>query len=182
MKRLLATMLVTAATMALASSAGAATSQAKADYSATKEKASADYKIAREKCNSLAGNGKDVCIAEAEAALTRTKGQAEAQYKNTPRSVETVRKDIAAADYDVAKAKCGSKSGNDKDVCIKEAKSARVATVENAKADKKITNALVDAQADKQDAEFKVAIEKCDALGGAAKTSCVTDAKAGFGK
>jgi len=108
MKRLLATIIVTAAGMALTNGACAATSAAKAEYNASKEQASADYKIAREKCNALAGNGKDVCTAEAEAAQTRTKGEAQARYENTPRVIASVRKDIAAADYDVAKAKCGS--------------------------------------------------------------------------
>jgi len=182
MKRLLATIIVTAAGMALTNGAYAATSAAKAAYNASKEQASADYKIAREKCNALAGNGKDVCTAEAEAAQTRTKGEAQARYENTPRVIASVRKDIAAADYDVAKAKCGSKTGNAKDVCVKQAKSVKVATVENAVADKKIVNALVDAQEDKQAAEYKVALEKCDGQSGAAKTLCVTNAKSSFGK
>lgn len=182
MKKLLATILVTAAGMALTNGACAATGMAKAEYNATTEKASADYKIAKEKCNVLTGNQKDVCAAEAVAARTRVTGQAKAQYKNTPAVMASVRKDIAAADYQVAKAKCGSKTGNVKDVCIKEAKSAKVAAVENAVADKKIVNALVDAQEDKQTAEYKVALEKCDAQSGAAKALCVTTAKSTFGK
>ena len=182
MKRFLATILVTAAGMALTNGASAATNIAKAEYNATTEKASADYKIAREKCNALAGNSKTVCVAEAQATQTRTKEEAEAHYKNTTGSVARARKDIADADYEVAKAKCGTKTGNAKDVCITEAKSAKVATVENAVADKKIVNALVDAQADKQTAEYKVAIEKCDAQTGAAKALCVSNAKTAFGK
>lgn len=182
MKKLLATILVTAAGMALTNGACAATGMAKAEYNATKEKASADYKISREKCTALTGNSKDVCAAEAVAARTRTTGESKAQYENTPGVTAGVRKDIAAADYEVAKAKCGSKTGNVKDVCIKEAKSAKVATVENAVADKKIVNALVDAQEDKQTAEYKVALEKCDAQSDAAKALCVTTAKSTFGK
>jgi hypothetical protein len=181
MKKLLATILVTAAGMALTNGA-AATGMAKAEYDATKEKASVDYKISSEKCATLTGNSKDVCAAEAVAARTRTTGEAKAQYENTPGITAGVRKDIAAADYEVAKAKCGSKTGNVKDVCIKEAKSAKVATVENAVADKKIVNALVDAQEDKQTAQYKVALEKCDAQSGAAKALCVTTAKSTFGK
>jgi len=36
--------------------------------------------------------------------------------------------------------------------------------------------------ADKRDAEYKVAIEKCDALAGPAKETCVSNAKAQYGK
>ena len=39
-----------------------------------------------------------------------------------------------------------------------------------------------DAIEDKRDAEYKVAVEKCDALSGSAKSACVQDAKARFGK
>jgi hypothetical protein len=35
---------------------------------------------------------------------------------------------------------------------------------------------------DKRDAEYKVAVEKCDAMSGAAKSSCVKEAKARYGK
>lgn len=182
MKKILATILVTAAGMALTNGAFAATGMAKAEYNATKEKASADYKISREKCNALTGNSKEVCAAEAHAAQTRTTGEAKALYENTPAVIAGVRKDIAAADYGVAKAKCDSKTGNTKDICMTEAKSAKVATVEDAIADKKIVNALVDAQADKQSAEYKVALEKCDSQTGAAKTLCVSNAKVSFGK
>ncbi|MFD2271124.1 hypothetical protein ACFS07_08250 [Undibacterium arcticum] len=37
--------------------------------------------------------------------------------------------------------------------------------------------ARTDARNDKQDANYKVAIEKCDALAGASKDSCVASAK-----
>ena len=39
-----------------------------------------------------------------------------------------------------------------------------------------------DAAEDKMDAEYKVAVEKCDAQTGAAKDSCVTAAKAKYKK
>jgi hypothetical protein len=39
-----------------------------------------------------------------------------------------------------------------------------------------------DAAADKRDADYAVAKEKCDALAGAAKDACVGSAKANFGK
>jgi hypothetical protein len=40
----------------------------------------------------------------------------------------------------------------------------------------------MDASAEKRDANYKVAAEKCDALAGDAKSACIADAKARFGK
>jgi len=180
MKQFYPGLLIAASTLLLAASAGAATTDAKASYEASKDQATQDYKVAREKCNSFAGNDKSVCVAEAEAAETRAKDQAEAQYKNTPAATASARKDIAAADYKVAKAKCDSKAGNDKDVCIKEAKAARVAAVDDAKADKTVVTARADAQDDKQTADYKVALQKCDSLANTAKDNCIASAKAQY--
>jgi hypothetical protein len=46
----------------------------------------------------------------------------------------------------------------------------------------KQADAQKQANADKRDADYKVAIEKCDALAGAAKDACVSNAKVTFGK
>ena len=182
MNRLFVTILVAAASLSFASASIAATSEAKAAYNAATDAASADYKLARAKCDALADNPKDVCIAEAKAARVHTKSEARAQYKNTLRARTNARKDMAKADYAVAKAKCGSLTGNAKDVCIKEAKSAKVAAIADAKADKKVIEARKDARDDKTDARYKVALEKCDALSGEVKDSCVVKAKLDFGK
>ena len=38
------------------------------------------------------------------------------------------------------------------------------------------------AASDKRDADYKVAAEKCDALSGSAKNTCISDAKMRYGK
>ena len=154
----------------------------KADYEAAKDRADAAYKTASTTCKSMAGNPKDICIAEAKAARTKTTSMAEADYKNTPKARAEASTNVADADYDVAKQRCDAKTGNDKDVCVKEAKAAQVKTKADAKAAEKSTVARNDATADKRDANYKVAIEKCDALAGAAKDTCQADAKSTFGK
>ena len=110
----------------------------------------------------------------------------------------------ADADYAVAREKCDDLAGNVKDVCVKEAKAAAVAAKADAKAQMKITNAnetaagtsaksnskaretradtRKDAASDKRDADYAVAKEKCDAFAGDAKTNCLNQAKARFGK
>jgi len=46
----------------------------------------------------------------------------------------------------------------------------------------KTADAKRDAVEDKRDADYTVAIEKCDALASTAKDTCVRDAKTRFGK
>jgi hypothetical protein len=169
--------------VALASSAaGAATPEAKAAYAQAKDRAEADYKAARARCNAITGNPKDVCVAEADAVRVRTREEASALYQNTLKAFTQSRLKIADANYDLDKAKCGALAGNDKDVCIKQAKSTLIAAQADARADKKAIEARADARDDKMTAEYKVAREKCDAFAGAAKDSCVSAAKAQYGK
>ncbi|CAN5851438.1 hypothetical protein BH11PSE12_BH11PSE12_28710 [soil metagenome] len=182
MKKTFAMILMSTAAFGLTNYAMAATSDAKVTYTAAKDMADAEYKVAHAKCDSLTSNPKDVCVAEAKAARTTMDANAKAVYKNTLSARTSAAKSIADANYDVDKAKCGALAGNDKDVCIKKAKSTKVAAVANAKADKKVIDARTDARDDKRTAEYKVALEKCDALAGAAKDTCVASAKAQFGK
>jgi hyperosmotically inducible protein len=84
----------------------------------------------------------------------------------------------AAADYKTASAKCSGMSGNDKDVCIEEAKVARahaeadaVAQYNNtAKGRAKSRTALADA-------DYSLAKAKCGALSGADKDNCMNTAR-----
>ena len=86
----------------------------------------------------------------------------------------------AKADYKAARAHCKELAGNDKDVCIKEAKAAEKAAKEDAKAAKKRVGANAEANEEKREAEFKVAKEKCESLGGNAKDVCEKEAEAKY--
>jgi hypothetical protein len=162
--------------------AHAATPEAKAEYKQAKEAAEATYKAARAKCDVITGNPKDVCVAEAKAARVRADEEAGAHFKNTLSAYTQARLRIAAATYDLDKVKCDALTGNDKDVCVKQAKATRVATEADAKADKKAIEARSDARDDKRTAEYNVALEKCDAYAGAVKDNCVSAAKTQYGK
>jgi hypothetical protein len=181
MKTILA-LLLTGAAIGLSLPAMAATDEAKATYSAAKDKAAADYKVARTQCDGIKGNPKDICIAEAKAARVQVEAQASAQFKGTIGARSDARKDIADANYNVDKAKCASQNGNAKDVCLEKAKATMVAAKADATADKKVVDARADARDDKQTADYKVALEKCDALAGAGKDTCIASAKAHYGK
>ena len=162
-------------------------------YATANKNADAQYKTDQAACTSLSGNAKDICAAEAKAKDRIAKADAEAGFKNTPKAREDARVARAQAGYDVAVEKCDDLAGNAKDVCVKEAKAELVKGKANAKVDRvaadtrqdaavKQTEARKEASADKRDADYKVAIEKCDALAGPAKDACVGNAKAQFGK
>jgi hypothetical protein len=183
--------LLAAAGIAFAGAAGAANDKtmSRDAYKADKDKIEAQYKADKDKCSGLSGNAKDICQAEAKGHEKVAKADLEAQYKNTDRARYEAREAKAEADYDVAKEKCDDMKGNDKDVCVKEAKAAQT----KAKADAKVarttnttgtmkTSAKTaevkkDAAEDKREANYKVAKEKCDAMSGDAKDKCVSEAK-----
>ncbi len=184
--------LFAAAGLCLAGGAAAQTGNKDARDQANKS-AEAAYKADKDACKSLAGNAKDICMQEAKGKEKVAKADAKAAYENTPKAREAARVARADAAYDVAKEKCDDVSGNQKDVCVKEAKAALVKAKADAKVDrvasdtshdamKKTADAKKEAMEDKRDADYKVAVEKCDALAGNAKDSCVRDAKSRYGK
>jgi hypothetical protein len=152
----------------------------RAGYDQAKTSAKSTYEADHKACEAMAGNAKDVCVAEAKAKRTKTEVDAEAAWKGTAKAREHAAHETAEADYKVAKERCDAKGGNDKDVCVKEAKAAMVKTEADAKAMRKTTDAHMDASKDKMEANYKVAAEKCDSMAGDAKNACVADAKARF--
>ena len=162
-------------------------------YKAEKDRIESQYKADNAHCKSMKGNAEDVCKAEAKGKEKVAKAELEAEYKNSDKARYDARVAKADADYDVAKEKCDDLKGNDKDVCVKQAKAAhtkmkadaKVARVDNktaATASEKRAEARQDAREDTRDAQYKVAKEKCDAMSGAAKDQCIKDAKAHYGK
>jgi len=172
--------LVAAAMMALPLAQAANIS--KADYRADKTRISADYKAAKAACASFAANVKDVCVEEAKAKEKVARAELEYSYTGKPADQTKVLVAKAESTYAVAKEKCDDKAGNDKDVCLKEAKAVEVKALVDAKMGKQISETKVDGAAQKRDADYKVALEKCDIMAGDAKASCIAAAKANFGK
>jgi hypothetical protein len=176
----------------------------KADYKAGKDRVEAQYKAAKQRCDPLTGNAKDICQAEAKGEYKVAKADLEAEYKTTDKNRYDARVARADAVYEVAKERCDDKTGNDKDVCVKQAKADFTKAKADAKAnkqvaqatnnaaetkikaddklDKKVSEARQDAAESKMSAELKVALEKCDALSGDRKDACVADAKARYPK
>jgi hypothetical protein len=162
----------------------------RAEVNAAQDRISADHKAAKARCDNLSGNTKDICMAEANAKEKVAKAELEARKKNyTPQARYDLNVARAEANHDVAKQKCDEKAGNDKDVCMKDAKAALTAAKADAKvpyeASKsgnrdRVSDARTDASQDKRRAEYLAARERCDAYSGDAKDRCVNDAKNRF--
>jgi len=169
--------------MGLAFSAAAVThGMSKSDYTAAKKTIEADYKGLKAACEPMTANAKDICNAEAKGKNQVARAELEAKY--TPSDKTRYNVGVAKADaiFAVDKEKCDDLAGNAKDVCVKEADAKHVAAKADAKAHMKVVAATKDAAGDKRDAEYAVAKEKCDALAGSSKDTCVSEAKAHFGK
>ena len=174
------TSLIVAAVLALPVAQAATIS--KAEYKADKTRISADYKADKAACASLIGNAKDICVEEAKAKEMVARAELEYSYSGKPGDQTKVLEAKAKSAYAVAKEKCDDKAGNDKDVCVKEAKAVETKALADAKMGKQIREAKKDAAEEKRDADYKVAVEKCDAMAGDAKDSCIAAAKTKFGK
>ena len=154
----------------------------KAEYKADKTRISADYKADKKACAAQSGNAKDICVKEAKGKEKVARAELENTYVATDKNRNKVLVAKAESAYAIAKEKCDDKSGNDKDVCVKEAKAVEVKALADAKMSKQVGAARKEGADDKRDADYKVATEKCDAMAGNAKSSCMASAKAKFGK
>jgi len=118
--------------VAKADAEAAYTHTAKARQNARVAHAQAAYDVAVEKCDDLAGNGKDVCVKEAKAALVKGKANAKVDRVAADTGHEAAvkqaeaRKEAATdkrdADYKVAIEKCDALAGAAKDACTGAAK------------------------------------------------------------
>ena len=159
-------------------------------YDNAVKQADSDYKAAKDKCDAMKGNDRDVCRAQAKGDYNVAKANAKAERDGTEAARNSAAKEKAEADYDVAKTKCGAMKGNDKDTCVKDAKAAYTRAkggeeVSHAKATgtaKDVSEARRDAVKDTNNANYKAAKERCDAMSGDAKTTCQNDVAAKFKK
>jgi chromosome segregation ATPase len=198
------TITFTAAVVLALSASVFAAPMTKDEYKAAKDAISAQYRADKAACDAFKSNAKDICVEEAKGRESVAKAELELNYSPSPKHEYDLRIAKADAAFEVAKEKCDDASGNARDICRKEAKSQHVAAraeaqlsetksenntearkkMDSAKAnaDDKNAAAQKDATADKQEAAYVLAKEKCDAYAGDVKANCIKDAKTKFGK
>lgn len=172
---------VAIALMCVASGSFAAT-MSKPEYSDAKKRITADYKVDKAACGKSSANAKDICMEQAKGK--EKIARAELEYGYTGKAKDGNKVGVAKADatYAVAKEMCDDKSGQAKTLCRTEAKSAHKKSLADSTMMKKVGEAKMDASDEKREANYKVAVEKCDSMSGDAKTSCVNTAKTTFKK
>jgi hyperosmotically inducible periplasmic protein len=116
--------LLTLATAASASIAFAQNTDTAA-YKNAHNKAESDYKAAKKQCKALKDNAQDICEEEAKVARAKAERDAVAQYRNTPKDLDKANRKLADAEYDLAKERCDDLSGDAKDSCQNQARSAK---------------------------------------------------------
>jgi hypothetical protein len=159
-----------------------AATMTKSEFHTTEERIEANYKSERKACQPLKGNTQDVCEKQAKAKQKVARAQLQADYSGELSDQTKLRLVKADTAYDVAQEMCDDKAGNAKDLCIKEAKAVQAKSRADTKMNEKISDAQMDANQNKRDADYKVAAEKCDALAGDVKSTCIAAAKTQFGK
>jgi hypothetical protein len=95
-------------------------------------RAEATHNVAKEKCDEVAGNPKDVCVKEADAALVKARADAKVDRVAADTQQESATKQADArkqateekrdADYKVAIEKCDAFSSVAKNTCVNNAK------------------------------------------------------------
>jgi len=194
-----ARLLAVAAGMALSAGVMAQTID-RTEFNDGKSRIGAEYQAATNACAALSDNARDICIAQAKGQQKVARAELEARRQPSSKKHYDVRIARADADYGVARKKCDDLSGNVKDVCVKEAKAARITAKADARAQLKSANANAvavearddaavksrdarqEADAETVDAQFTVAREKCDVYAGAAKDVCLDKAMQRAGK
>jgi osmotically-inducible protein OsmY len=171
---------------------------------AQRKLAEAEYELAEEKCDTMNGNAKDSCMNNAKsvrtAALAKLGGTRDADDARDARTAVAVggsgstaatasalaqndspayrqAMDKVAADHKAAKQKCDALK--EEDVCEEQADVAR-ARAELAAVQKHDKNNTANHDAARRklaEAEYELAEEKCDAMKGNTKDSCMDKAK-----
>lgn len=149
-------------------------------YKAAKQELETLYDGQKKACNAQAGNAKDMCEATAKGQEKVAMAQLAFNQTGSARDESKLHEAQYTARHDIAKEKCDALSGNAKDVCVKVADGERDKAKADLKLSKKVSVAAEDAIQTHLQADYKLAMEKCDAQSGQAKEVCTASAKARY--
>jgi hypothetical protein len=97
----------------------------KEEASAEKARIEAEYKADKKACDAMNGNAKDVCVEQAKGKEKVARAELDYKQDASERHRGKVATAKADAQYSVAKEKCDDLTGDQKDVCVKDAKAAK---------------------------------------------------------
>jgi hypothetical protein len=154
----------------------------KTSYDSAKADIKATYKAERENCGALAGNAKDICVEQAKGREAVALAQLEYNYTGKAGDEQKLYAVRADTRYELAKERCDGLGGENKDVCLRQARTEHEKAQADIKLAKKVTSAIDEADQARMKADYRLAIEKCGQLAGDAKDSCVSAAKSRHGE
>jgi len=186
MNILLASLLATVAGATIAAAPASAQNADRTAYRDAMQKIEADHKTAKQKCDAL--KDEDVCEEQADVMRARAELAAVTKHDNSPSNLESARRKLADAEYELAEEKCDALKGNAKDSCENNAKSVRTAALADAKAGRDsaasrsastgasaagatAAGAGLIASTDTRDPVKSAAVEKCEEKGN--QTACL---------
>jgi hypothetical protein len=174
--------LATAVLAGLAGAAPATTNFSRGAYDGAKADIQATYKAERDKCEAQAGNAGDICREQARGRERIALAQLEYNYTGSARDEIRLLEAQYKARYELAKERCDDLSGDGKDLCLREARTARDKAQADVKLARRVTTAAEDAEIARAKADYKLEMEKCGQLSGDTKATCIASAKARYGE
>lgn len=152
----------------------------KGAYEGAKADIKSVYKTERYTCDALSGNAKDVCVEAAKGREKIALAQLEYNYSGSSKDQLKLQETQYEARYELAKERCDERSGEAKDLCVREAKTARDKAQADVKLGKQVAAATESAEQAQLKADYKLAKERCETLTGDAKDVCQASAKARY--
>lgn len=124
---------------AFAAAHAATPAMSKEEAAAEKARIEAAYKEQRHACDSLSGNAKDICVEEAKGKEKVARAELDYRHEPNAKHQDKVAEARADAAYAVAKERCDDLAGDQKDVCVKEAKATKAKADADAKATRRVS-------------------------------------------
>lgn len=95
------------------------------DYAQTRRTIEADARAALSQCRALEGRDKDVCKARARGEEMVSRADLEARYRGTFAAESDARLARAKAQYEMARAGCADRAGEERGACLKAARAGK---------------------------------------------------------
>ena len=106
---------------------------ARADYDQARRVIEAEARAALAQCRALEARDKDVCKAQARGQERVSKADLDARYRGTVAAESDTRLARAKATYEVARASCANRAGEERSACLKAARAEKVKALADAR-------------------------------------------------
>ena len=103
------------------------------DYDQARRTIEAEARIALAQCRALEGRDKEVCKAQARGEERVSKADLDARYRGTVAAESDARLARTKAQYEVARASCTDRSGEERGACLKAARAEKLKALADAR-------------------------------------------------